>query len=461
MPQADHIPHAAESILWDVVEEHFDELEFCIDMFDRQLDDVDLSLRGLSSVEARLGAHLDGLVVAGDAVVERLLAPAAVEADPGEPARTTAVALGLVALHRHKELLSLLFHEQQRVREPAIRACQLMPTAALESWARQSLSSTRDGVQRAALIDVLSRRGVETTVLVESLRAADPVLVAAASRAALWGDATACLPWLENALRSSDAGVREAALVPALALGSSSAWGVCQELALDSRQPQPAAMALVASLGNKGHRERLVPLLARESHRKAALFALGFSGDPDYAPVLIGHISGADPLEAKIAAQSLSIIAGLNLGDEALAVQKPPATSPRENEPESPSPEEEVSPEDESALENEPEDLVPQPEDALPELNADAIERLWRQMAPRFDPRERYLGGRVFDADVAIDYLERAPLRRRHVLGHAIAVRSAARARIDTRGLRRSQLAELATIRLQDRATLFRQFVGW
>src|SRR5262245_25350873 len=87
MPAATSTVSVFDSILWNVVEEHLDELEFCVDSFERQLDDVSLTFQQLSKVEARLEAHLDGLVVAGDPVVERLLASAVAEVDPGEPAR--------------------------------------------------------------------------------------------------------------------------------------------------------------------------------------------------------------------------------------------------------------------------------------------------------------------------------------------------------------------------------------
>src|SRR5262245_27865605 len=74
---------ADERVLWDVVEEHLDEVEFGFHLLDAMSNHPRLTLADLKRYpEARLLAHLDALIVGGEAIVERVLAPAVSEADP-------------------------------------------------------------------------------------------------------------------------------------------------------------------------------------------------------------------------------------------------------------------------------------------------------------------------------------------------------------------------------------------
>src|SRR5258708_6687694 len=101
MPHETQTVPQKETVLWDVVEEHLDELEFCVEQFERMLDDAELSLPHLSSIEARLFAHLDGLVVEGEPVIDRLIVPAIDDVAPDRPHRVTALGLAVTATGRH------------------------------------------------------------------------------------------------------------------------------------------------------------------------------------------------------------------------------------------------------------------------------------------------------------------------------------------------------------------------
>ncbi len=66
-----------DAILWDIVEEHLDEAEFLWSTWERGLDAANLTAHELAAgPERRLAAHIDGLVLAAPAVVDRLLVPA-------------------------------------------------------------------------------------------------------------------------------------------------------------------------------------------------------------------------------------------------------------------------------------------------------------------------------------------------------------------------------------------------
>ena len=90
-------------------------------------------------------------------------------------------------------------------------------------------------------------------------------------------------------------------------------------------------------------------------------------------------------------------------------------------------------------------DLSLIPEDALPAPNAAAIARFWRDSEAAFRPEQRYLGGLAAEPGVILDHLERAPLRRRHVLATVLGISSGAW--IDTRSFSTTQHAQLASLR--------------
>src|SRR6267142_1727129 len=88
-------------ILWDVVEEHFNEAEFLFEQWERALHSPKYNLTELgATLERRLAAHLDGLVVGGRPVAKRTLEPELENAS--EPNRTIVAALALLFMEEEK-----------------------------------------------------------------------------------------------------------------------------------------------------------------------------------------------------------------------------------------------------------------------------------------------------------------------------------------------------------------------
>ncbi len=449
MPDAT-VASGPDSVLWDIVEDHFDELEFCVERFDWTLNDPRQDLERLSSgIEKRLLAHLDGMVVGGHAVIEQLLEPALADLTPTEPARATALALVLVANGLFDPMSVGLGHEAPEVRRAFVRAAGLFESPRLQQWARDRLRSTTRSEEQAALIDLLARGGLENPVIAWALRHPVSSVVAAGARAARYGDSHALLGDVEVLLDSPERLVRDAALLTCLASGSASAWATCERLAIDPENSHAEAMALYAALGSTAHHDRLAQQVSRQTHRAHALFALGFSGNPRQVPFLLEHVAGPDEVLAKIAAQAVSTITGLDLSNGTFSAKNAGA-EPKDGE-------DAALP----ALDDEPDDLLPMPEESLPDLDPTAVAGHWADAKDAFQPETRYLGGRPFGPKTALDYLEGSPLRRRHVIALAVAIRSGGRAWIDTRATTRMQRSQIARIRALDAAGLFRQFVGW
>ena len=291
-----------DSVLWDVVDEHLAEAAFSLEQFEWALDHPSRTLSELDRYpEGRLLAHIDGLVVGGVAVRERLLVPEMENANGDEPARVTAAALALVAQGCHDQLWPGFSHENSAVRDATVRAASLAGGPDLDRWANLRLASTSSAAAIAALVELLAARGHASSALRKWLKADDPALLAAALRAARWADASEYRSLVDGFLEHPEPSVRESALVSALCLGSSRAWSVCQRRALEEQPSPPFAMAICAALGSRTHHDQLAERDALENERAAALFALAFSGDARQVPLLIAHLRDEKVLHAKLA----------------------------------------------------------------------------------------------------------------------------------------------------------------
>jgi hypothetical protein len=267
------------------------------------------------------------------------------------------------------------------------------------------------------------------------------------------------IEWL---LEHADERVREAALIAAWEWGSHLAPAACERWALDASAPRPLPMALYCAMGGPPEHERMAALLARPSHRNAALFALGFAGNAAQLPRLLDYLDAKEPVIAKLAAQAIATIVGVNLLDNTYAM---------------PPPKEEVAPpagpsasasQDDAARALPPlaeddleADLGLVPEDALPIPNAPAIRHLCEEAAARMDRGRRYLGGQAFQLEAVVHYLASAPLRRRHVIGLALAIRTQGAARMNTRGLSGSQRHEIGALQRADWREVAPRFGRW
>jgi uncharacterized protein (TIGR02270 family) len=447
-------------VLWDVVLEHLDEAAFGLEELERAFEHPLWSLADVARYpEARLLAHVDGLVVAGDAIVERLLVPAVLEPEDDQPARITAAALALLHLGQRARLAPAFAHEQRAVRMAVVRACTLTIDPELDAWILSEQRKAGEPRARAALLEIAAARGLPPAPLLESLQSDDEELLAAAAVAARRADARTHLPVIEHLVGHPARAVRQAALVPALAWGSRLAWDACRSWALDAITPCPLALTLYAALGGRGEHEQIARLLQSAPHRAPALFALGLSGNPAQVPALLAQLRGADPLRVKTAAQALSMITGIDLGDESLARPDQPAPEaagePQEDEDDAASTLPELEDDDLDA------DLAPAPEAALPELDAEAVERRVQEVASGLASEQRYLAGEPFGPTAALDALERGPQRRRHALALALGIRSGGQVWPNTHAFTTRQRADVAAARALALRSLPSPFAGF
>ncbi len=146
-------------------------------------------------------------------------------------------------------------------------------------------------------------------------------------------------------------------------------------------------------------------------------------------PLLLEHLTAKRAVEAKVAAQAIAAITGLNLRDSAFASNGPEAD------------EDPLPPLEKDDLDA---DLVPQPEDALPVPNESAIRRWWAKFASAHSATKRHILGEPFSEDALFHALETGPLGLRHGWALALAFRSRGRILLDTQAFSREQRRAMA-----------------
>ncbi len=440
----------AERILWDVMEEYVDEAEFAAEAFESALEDPEYNLEELASgPEQKLLACVDGLVVGGPTVIAQMLAAELDRADSEEPARTIAVVLALLASERRDLVVPYFSHPSVAVRDAASRACGLSSAPKVDAWLMDLLAAASTSAERVAILEAIAVRGLQVDSLVASLNSEDPMEACAAARAARRSDRATHLGGIQWLLLQAEPEVRDVALVTALHYGSAEAWNLCERLALDPSAPNPTAMELYAALGGPPQHDRLVEALPLDSHRAPALRALGFSGNPGLVDRLLPYLQeGVDEVEAKLAAEAVSLIAGLDLRDDAFIVEE---ESEEETE------EEELPPLDED-LED---DLTLKPEDALPTPNAEAIRQWWKSERPRLDETKRHLAGQPWSGAAVAEYLDCGALRDRHMVALSLAIRTGGAAYVDTRAFTARQREQIAGVASLSSGSFIRKFSQW
>jgi uncharacterized protein (TIGR02270 family) len=427
-------------VLWSVVQEHLDEAGFGLERFEALLNSPILTLENLADIEALLDAHVDGLVIGGKAVAERLLLPLLIEGEAELP-RVTAAALTLLASGDIAPVATALGHASPLVRKAVLRAGELGASSRLDAALSKMLASSAPGTRGVALQLAAARR-LAIPALAASLACSEEDEQVGALRAASPQNPQE-LTWVEHLMGASTAPrVREAAMLAGLEYGSHQAWSLCQANALRAEHCNPLALALFAGLADPTQQALLYSLTQSETHKYAAFGCLGYTGSVGLVPWLIQQAASEDDRTAKLAGEAFFIITGAP--QEGLIVE---AT----NQPQTPST---LAAEDEETQESLPPleqddldaDLAPSADDALPRPDARALEAWWQANGSRFDARFRYLAGAPLTFDAFRRALETFPLRQRHVLSALIAIRTAGATRIDTRGFTRAQRAQMAEL---------------
>ncbi|HEY0137513.1 MAG TPA: TIGR02270 family protein [Nannocystis sp.] len=369
--------------LWDIVEQHLDEAEFLWEQWEASLVAPNYALREVEEgPEARLIAHLDGLVVNGPLVVERLLLPTIADVD-AEPTRVRAAALALLQTPGPEgfEAVFAELHSSPPQRQELARALECSDLGPLRPRLELMLSAEEADLQYTAA-RILAFHGEALDVLVPrmlaSRRAVDRMLgLRTIPRLA---DAARHARAIVSALGSDDPDVRDAALTAGVLLDLPNAWRCARELVAGVDPGAGHALLLLALRGDPSDHPAV--LAAAPSLGAPGLWALGFLGTVEAIDTVMPLLE--DEVHARLAGEVVAAITGIDLEDENFT---------------------RVPPEEES--------LSHRPEDDLPLPDALKLLMWWRKQRPRFAVGERYMGGQPRDAATLLAALHEGPMRRR------------------------------------------------
>jgi len=392
------------AIRWDVFEEHLEEAAFLHQLWEEALRSPLYALHEIAAgPEERMLAHVDGLVVAGRKVAERLLLPA-LSSDEAGVAFAAALALALAEDGDFLEpILEALGKAEPGPRAALRRALSIAPVPGLGPRLAALAPRSAPALQ-VDLLEVLATLRVDPGIRLEPLAASrEPGAEARALRIARAFPQRLDAQVIARALSSPDGETRAAAIETASITGARGARAAAEESVAARGPAFPRAALVLALAGDEKAVGALAPALGDEKVRSAAAFALGFTGRVSAADALLDAVK-VEAL-APVAAEGFAAIAGV-------AVEKRFARVPPRWRPLPP-----------GAKEDEEEERYG-PEADLPEPVPETLARWWAEARPGLDPAVRWLRGRPYGVAALARELEEGPARRREGLALDVAIRT-------------------------------------
>ncbi|MBL9038902.1 MAG: hypothetical protein JNG84_10330 [Archangium sp.] len=372
------------NVLWSVVEEHFDEVEYLIGSSASGFTSARRTLLRHQEADAkRLAAHLDALVLLGEPVRERVLIPAYDDVENTD----RLVAAALVDLE-------LCDSEKDFERLGQLAANPPVAEALISAFpwysGRREIGLTgflrRSREAWPLLLRLLAQRCLPPgKELVAGLEAEGPVLVAATLRLVRLAELedAAVRTWVERQVRSDDVATALEAADTALMWASEAAWARLKALAA---QGVASAMVRVAGLGSRAECEAIASQCSDPKTRRAALLALGYSGWRSSADVCLEFMADKDPRIARVAGEGFASITGIPLDDSDFWIDANRFGQAEE--------EDDLPPLERDLVT----DLMPNDDDALPVPVGFSIKYWWRRHRSLFEPHVRHVLARPVDA---------------------------------------------------------------
>jgi len=401
----------ARPILWDIYQEHLDEAAFLWGQWERAMDAAHYTLdEVIDGPEERLRAHLDGLVLGGQPVAEKLLIPALADDDDG---KVTAAAWALLQAE-DADHLDLVFEaltkaEKKERRGALARAFELAERSDLGARLGPRLQGSPPAVQ-ATIVNVLSAslpaappgQSPAWPFPIDSfLQSRQQELLSAALRALCRTPDPVRAHFVERALASPYVAIRDVAIEAGLLMGLRAAGTACSKLVSRNASGARLALGVLASGGEPIDVAAIIRKLDVESMRRDALWALGFAGTAQAVEAVLAWI--ADDQVDKVAGEAFATITGVRIaGPLAKIGQTDNSVPPEEEDDDAPIP-------------------VVLPEDSLSVPNSERLFAWWEKAAPRFAPDARYLYGQPVSPDALRAALRGGPTWRRRVWSLALA----------------------------------------
>ena len=397
--------------LWEIYEAPLDEAAFLWGQWEGAMDAANYTLEEvIAGPEERLRAHLDGLVLGGKAVAEKLLVPALADDDPGRISAAAWVLLQGEDTDRFEVVFAALSKAGKReVRGALGRAFELAERTDLAERLRPMLAASPPTVQ-AVIVDVLSGRlparapgqpprwGFPIEVFLES-RHQD--LQAAALRAVCRAPDPAYVPFVEKPLASPYLLVRDVAIEAGIQLNMRAARTACAKLVARNAPGARLPLAVMAVGGEPVDVATVIRKLDVEDLRRDALWALGFAGTAAAAEAVLAWVGDGEV--DKVAGEAFATITGARITGPLAQAGESDNSPPKEDEDER--------------------ELLPvvQSADSLPSPHAEHLFGWWNRFQGRFSSDVRYLYGAPQSAEAMTVALTEGPTWRRRAWNLALS----------------------------------------
>lgn len=338
----------SQLVSWAIVEETLDDAVFLWQRRDGKLAAHDWTLSDLENwVEDRLVGAVEGLVVAGDAGVDRFLGPGLTSDEPSHVA-VSSYALLSSGMLRGIEIFKAAFLAATDARLLALgRGLELAP-GAIDALAA-SVKTAPEPVLATWLGACAFQQRPTGRPIGEFLGSRDVTVQRVGARLLRFADHGTRQACQGLAIGLADAEARDLAVESLLIGGLPQAWPMCRDLAGPAGGGSGRMLLLLAMIGAADEHKIVLDALGDETRQKDAIWALGFGGRRAGADACLDFL--AQGRHEKLAAEAFSAITGLDLAAAGLVA--PP-----------PGPEGSVLIEDEDLPVNlsEPEDLLPAPD---------------------------------------------------------------------------------------------------
>ena len=367
------MPPLARPIPWDIYEEHLNEAAWLWGNWQESLDSAVYALGDVAvGPEERLLAHLDGLVLGGQPVAQKLLVPALAGDDLGGVAAAAWALLQAEDADHQDAVIEMLPSAAPPVQAAIGRALYLAPRADIS----RLMPLWFEGAPhlRAMVLDIFGTREPDWVreQIDPAMRSGQPPLVAAGLRAIRNLRERTLLDWVAVASQSDDIQVRLEAMRTGLAFAVKTAWDECRIFAGGSAELSRLSLGLLATSPDPNDRVFVRGKAKDVDPGLHALWALGFAGDVDSAEVLLQAM--ADEKKSRVAGEAFSAITGLAIAGE---MAKPGETQ---------------GPDVEEVGDEDPPPTV-RSEDSLPEPQVEKVKKWWEKGRRQLFPGARYAGG--------------------------------------------------------------------
>lgn len=350
------------------------------------------TLRDLAYVDGRLEAQIDGLRVAGEFGWEKCSGGLNPE-DPGTVFTTAVLAFESGDQEKIDTIVGISSKSRSGFRA-ALSGLGWIQSGSFASLIKGLVSNKSRRHRRLGIAACGIRRVDPKGYLKQALSSSDLYLKSRALRTVGELKRQDLLPIVQNELQNENHTCRFEAARTALLLGDKHALNTLKQFIQTPSDFRRAAMETVLRVMDTQTSQQLLKAIAKSPGQlRDALIGTGIAGDPVYVPMLLQQMER--PELARIAADSFSVITGVNLVDEGLEGSWPEGfeIGPTDD------------PEDEE-VEMDPDENLPWPETSL-------VKQWWKKNHSSIHAGTRYLAGSPVSPEQCIQILETGSQRHR------------------------------------------------